>query len=191
MPVDQPGACIRAQHIPDGRLIDVHDDRGLGALVLFALRAQIKHLRASCLQRRGKEPFLPVIAPAEAAPFLVGRVLGAQRVPVHQQRPGAEQVHHRRVGQQSRPGSVAECLSQQEVAIAVHHVHGCSVARSVQQESGDDRVQGVREVVVPDPELEEVAEDVECVRARHDVLQECEERLIRGRPDARQVKVGN
>ena len=64
----------------------------------------------------------------DAAQALVGMIVGAQRVAVHEQYALAVQVDHGAVGEQRRAGLAAEALADQEVAVAVHDEAVCTPA---------------------------------------------------------------
>ena len=96
-----------------------------------------------------------------AAPVLVIDVVGAQRVAVDEQRPYALDLVHGGVGEEARAGRFAEALAEEEIAVAVHEVQRHAAGGEPAQQSGHHGVERPLEVVVADPVLEEVAQDVE------------------------------
>ena len=74
-------------------------------------------------QRLGQELRLPVRVAGLRTEGLVGVVVGAQQVTVHQQHRLAVQRHHRRVGQDAHAGAAGVVLADQEIAVAVDEVH--------------------------------------------------------------------
>jgi hypothetical protein len=63
--------------------------------------------------------------------------------------------------------------------------------RQAPEESRDDGVEGLVDVVVADPVLEKIAEDVQGIGPVRLVFQELEEALVRVRPILTQVKIGD
>ena len=125
-----------------------------------------------------------------AAEILVGRVVGAQGVAVHQQRRHPIQVDPGGVGEQRHAGPRGVAFGQHEVAVAVHEIH--RRARSDQRREPLRRVACDRfVVVVADPGFEQVAEDVERVRPGHLVLQEAKKTPGGSRAFVGEVQVGN
>ena len=108
---------------------------------------------------------------------------------MHQQRFHALHVVDGRIGQQLRPGGRAEALAQEEVAVAVHHVHRHAVARKAAQQARHHGVERLLEVVVADPVLEEIAQDVERVGRARLFFDKADEPLVGGRALFGEVKI--
>jgi len=88
---------------------------------------------------------------------------------MRQQQRGGAQLHPDRIGQQPAAAATLEAGTQQKVAIAQHHMAGnpCGVFA---QRCADCRTRGLI-VVIADPVLEQVAQDVqriglECLTAQ-------------------------
>src|SRR5207244_1104309 len=85
----------------------------------------------------------------------------------------------RGIGEECRAGRGGERLAHQEIAVAMHEVKPRAGRGQATEEPHDDRVEGLLEIVVADPILEEIAEHVERLRAGRIVLEELEEALVR------------
>lgn len=102
---------------------------------------------------------------------------------------------HVGVGQQGEAGGPGEVLAQEEIPVAVHQM-GSEAGGASLGEGGDDLlVAGIIHVVVADPGLEAVAEDVEAVVSGYiragDALQKGLENADRPGSPGRQVQVGD
>ena len=94
------------------------------------------------------------------------------------------------VAEQARARQRAEPLAQQEVAVAVHERAGDARVRQPAQR-GDDRLEARIVVVVADPGLEQVAEDVQLARRARGPIHELDEPARRLRIARSQVQVGD
>jgi hypothetical protein len=73
----------------------------------------------------------------------------------------------------------------------VHQVQLYAAAAQVLEQAGDHGVERQAEVVVADPVLEEVAEDVQRARSARLAFQKLDEALVRLRPLLGEVQVGD
>ena len=152
--------------------------------------AHVARDRDALLDRPREGRRLPGGVPHLRAEREVGVVAGAQGVAVHEERALAVEVDHRRIGNQAQPGLRAEPRRHHEVAVAVHEVRRDGAGRRAQQ-ARDPRGKVERQPVVADPVLEEVAQDVEGVGARHGLGEEAREALGGRRAILREVQVGD
>src|SRR5579864_8172600 len=105
-----------------------------------------------------------------------------------EQHPLAIELRDHRIGKQAATAARRKARSQEEIAITVHH----EARHAAAGERGKARAHALRcaaAVVVADPELEQVAENVEGLCARRLVCQELEELIDRGRRVRSQVQV--
>src|SRR6185436_18740014 len=165
--------------------------RGLRLDDLLALLAHADDRAAALRERPGEEFALPRLGARDPAPVLVVQVVGAQRVAVHEQRAHALDLVHARVGEELRAGGGAKALADEEVAVAVHEVDRHAAAGEVREQPRDHRVERRLEIVVADPGLEEVAQDVERVGGARLSFEQLDEPLVRCRPLLGEVKVRN
>jgi hypothetical protein len=73
----------------------------------------------------------------------------------------------------------------------VHDVKAGAAFRQSIEESSDDGIEAILDVVVADPVLEEIAEDVQGTGPVRLGFQELEEALVRFGPILTQVKIGD
>jgi hypothetical protein len=92
---------------------------------------------------------------------LVFGVVEAERIAVGKDEAPFGQHEVEGVGQQAGAGCAGKALAEQEVAVAVHEADVQAGIGRGAQGSDDARVVRVVDIVVADPGLEEVAEDVQ------------------------------
>ena len=95
------------------------------------------------------------------ASLLVGDVARAVGIAVRDEDTFAVYVDHRRVFEQDHSRFGGEPVAEQEVAVTVHDMH-CAALCSLAERVANGHRGGVI-VVVAHPDLDEVAQDVECV----------------------------
>ena len=127
--------------------------------------------RAACIDRQRQEFTLPVRVSHRRAQTLVGAIVGAQRVAVHDQHRFAVKSDDQGVGQQLRAARAAELRRQQEIPVAVHDEAG-HAARGERAQTRDSRGLCLIRRVVPHPGLEQIPEDVQRRRFSGFALQE-------------------
>ena len=110
---------------------------------------------------------------------------------MHEQRLLAANIGDRRVRQQLGARRGAEALAHQEIAVAVHHVKPGARTRALAEKAGHHGIERLADVVVADPVLEEIAEDVQGIGPVRLGLQELEEALVRLGPILAEVKIGD
>ena len=126
------------------------------------------------VERSRKEVALPAGRAKLRAQRHVARVVGTEQVAVREQDGLAEESDALVVAEQASARQRAEPLAQQEVAVAVHQRAGDARVRQPSQR-GDDRRETRIVVVVADPGLEQVAEDVELARRARGAIHELDE----------------
>ena len=198
------GRCVAVDHAADAvagerlrhrRRRDIGDGfRGARclqrAVARLARRPGLLRKRQPCRQGLRKELRTPFRVAGLRTELLVGGVIGAQQVAVADQHRRALQQDHRRIRQQAHARARRVVAAQQEVAVAVDEVHR-RAGRIQRRQRLRHHAPALRGIVVADPGLEQVAEDVERLRARGDAAKEAEECL--GRVGARivQMQVGD
>ena len=90
----------------------------------------------------------------------IGRVVRAQQIAVRQQHACALQLHDLILVQQTASGRRREPLAHQEVPVALHEEARNAAALQRRQRFDDRAVAGMR-VIVSDPDLEEIPENIE------------------------------
>ena len=126
----------------------------------------------------------------DAAKTLVGPVVGAKQVAVHQQGRGPIEVDAGRIGEQVAAGVRKETPADEEVAVAGQDGAAGTAGGQVSQGGADGGVGGFV-IVVANPRIEEVAQDVEGLGLPGLPTQEIEEEGHCRRPFRRQVEVGD
>jgi len=79
------------------------------------------------------------------------------------------------------PVADANASPSQEIAVALHEVKPRAGRAQAAEEAHDDAVERRLEIVVADPVLEQIAQDVERLRAGRVLFEELEEALVRPR----------
>ena len=138
------------------------------------------------LQGLREEPRLPRRVAGLCAELLVGDVVGAQQVAMQEQGRPAVQQHHRGIRQQAHPAPPRVACAEQEVAVAAHEGDRHAGIDQGAQPPGHEGA-GLGRIVVADPGLEQVAEDVQRIGAARLAIQEAAEQL--GDRGARRVEV--
>lgn len=105
---------------------------------------------------------------------LVRMIVDAERVTVHQQHAPAVEVDHCAIVQQLCARVPAEAPPDQKVAIAMEQVAGHTACRQRPQGGDDESLVGIG-VVIADPGLEQIAQDVQCTRATGLLAQKAQE----------------
>ncbi len=188
--VDQSLRVLRVQHTHDLADVDIHDGGGLVRLGCRAAGAcPLRQLAAQLLGQASEEGDGDGVARA-AAESLIGKVIGTQRVAVHQQCRHAIQIDAFGVGDERHAGACRIVLCQHEIAVAVLEIHRRARCRQRLQAArrfgGDGFV-----VVVPRPGFEQVAENVERIGARNVFVEEAKKTPGRGRAFVGEVQVGD
>ena len=181
MPVDQARIAVTPQGIGNGIRIRIHDGFGLGLFFLFATRAPLRGQRLALRQRLGKKRGVPGGGAHLVAKGEVGGVVAAQGIAVRKQGGRPIQVDQRGVRQQLQPGGLGERRADEEIAVAVQQMHPDAAPGEPCQRLGDFRVQRLRQIVVADPGIEQVAENVQRFGLGRRVAQE----TSKGRADVR------
>ncbi|TMH40323.1 MAG: hypothetical protein E6H56_09715 [Betaproteobacteria bacterium] len=98
---------------------------------------------------------------------------------------------HISVADQAGVARGGEVRAEKEIAVSVHDVQGGAAAGAFGERPDDGRVERLGEIVVPGPVLEQVAENVEALRAARCASEEFEEDAIDLRPRCTQVQIGD
>src|SRR5690606_21492987 len=85
-------------------------------------------------------------------------------------------------------GGGLEAGAEEEVAIARQDVLGQIAGL---EGRADARIERVVEVVVAGPVLEQVAEQIKCIAARHDILEEVAKKAGQDRPRGTEMQIGD
>jgi hypothetical protein len=131
-----------------------------GGFRLPAHLARRLHAYRKRHQHHGLLPFRVTHHPAEP---LVVDIVGAQQIAVHDQHATTVHLGHRVLVHQRRAGVGAEAVAEHEVAVPVHHRYrhaGVDDAADRRLQLGAERGR----IVIAQPHLEQVAEDVQRVR---------------------------
>ena len=162
VPVQQQRHLSPGHQCLDRLLVDVADFRRLSLLILRGRIAGVAGEFAPLCQWLGKEPLLPLRIANFFPERLVIMVVGAQRIAVAEQHGLAMQFEPRRVVEQPATAVFGEALADQEIAVAVHEVNRyAGIAEGTQLPR--DHFRKIIVVVIADPRLEQVAEQVQCV----------------------------
>ncbi len=193
--VDHAAHAVALEPLAHGRGRDVGDRLGLAAGLQFAVArlargARLRGEREPRRQRLREEFRLPARIAGLRAELLVGAVVGAQQVAVQQQRRFAVQHRDRGIGQDRHARASRVLLAEQEIAVAADEEYRHAGIGQGAQPVGDEGAGGGR-IVVADPGLEQVAEDVERVRAARLAVEEAAEQFRRRRARGVEVQVGN
>ena len=187
VPVDHPGRTALGQHTRHFVVGDVHDVLRLEPGAGDRGGPNPGRLPRPLLDRlREKLPLIRRVARV-APERLVLDVAGAERVSVQEHRPFAHHFDDVRLLDQAAPGALRECVAEQEVVIAADQIDGNAGGDGLGQ-SGFDPGVGRAIVVVAEPQIEHVAEEVEPIRPPPGAGQELRERgdragTVRGEMD--------
>ena len=179
--VRTPARCIVVDH---RRRRHVHDFGRRGADVHLAAGAQLGGQPPACVETQVTEHPLRDWIAQDPAQALVTRVGRAEHVAMHQHDPLAVQVDDRAVAQELAAGLRGKALADQKIPVAVHEIAGnAAVGESTQ--GRHDFAHGRVRIVVAEPGLEQVAEDVEGSGMARFCLEKLEQlpRDNRARPD--------
>ena len=164
MAVNQRTHAAAAQRGGDGGLIGVHDLPGGALRMALAALAGLLGKAAPDAKRQAQEAALPAGTAHHATQQLIGPVGGTQRIAMREQHRLAVQVDDDRIGDQAHAGAARETALIEEVAIAVH-----DIARyPMLSEAGERHADAIPirfVIVIADPGVEQVAENVERVGA--------------------------
>ena len=154
MPVNEGGPVVAAQQVQNCIFCDIHDLDRLCLLRFLASRPHCFDFRAPYFKWFGQEDLLPGFGANLRAKTLIINVVGAQRIPVHQQSTLSIQVNQRRIRKQGELGEFGEALADEEVAVAVHEIDFCAAVCNGRQRFDDLAIQAVIDVIVADPVFE-------------------------------------
>jgi len=164
--------------------IDVHDFRCRRHDVLAAAGSQSRRKALPPRETQAAENPLHEWISHDAAQALVAHIVRAEDVAVHEQHGFAVEIDRRTVLQQATAGIAAEVRADEKVAVAVHEVARYAGGGKPAQ-GGLYRGIGRFRIIVSEPDLEQVAEDVQRLGPAGLTLQEIDE--LRG--DLRRVGV--
>jgi glutamyl-tRNA synthetase len=188
MAVHQPVRTAAAQCGQYRGWIGIHDLRLHAPGVLLAARARRPGQHAPRRERQTQKALLPRAASHLRAQPLIGDIARAQQVAVRNQHTLAIEVDDCRVRQQHAAGRGGETVTEQEVAVAVHdedrHALRSELADGVENQFAV-RVQ----VIVADPRLEQIAQDVERISPAGSVAQKLRKLQSGCRPGRIEVQV--
>ena len=197
MAVDQGVDAVARQGRVDGGGRHVGDGLELCAIVLLqrllallAGRARLRGEGQARGQRLGEEACAPCGVAGLCTEGLIADIIGAQAVAVHQQHGPAVEHHHGGFRQQARTRAPGEVVADQEIAIAVLEEHRHARVGQAAQLAGDEGTDLGR-VVVADPGLEQVAEDVQGIGAARLAVDEVAEQAGDLRTLGIEVEVGD
>lgn len=129
---------------------------------------------------------------ADPAPIaLVGVVIGAFRVAMNQHMALAAKLQHRGLADELASTGAREVGPEQEIAVADHDpdLHACAAQSGERIDNA--QVERVADVVISDPELEQIAEDPEHFRLASRSRQEAHESSRARGSRGLQMKVGD
>ena len=168
------GAMVR-DDFGDRRFGCVHDVVRLVGVCGPALRAHRACERASFGERLRFHLVLPLRRAKYRAGPLIRDVVDAQRVAVTQQQPFAVALDQGRIVDQFEAARSREVVANQKIAIAVHQAD--AAARRCVEQLRFERYGERRVVIVADPDLGQVTENVEFVTLRRLAPQNAAERI--------------
>ena len=113
---------------------------------------------------------MPALITDHLPEALILMIIGTERVAVEQQDRHIEQLNERRILQQLTTGPFREDVSGQEVTVTGHEITPDSRLAQVMQCMHDPMLVRVR-IIVSNPGLEKVAEDIKVLRVPCDSLQ--------------------
>lgn len=117
-------------------------------------------------------------------------IVGTQRVAVKEQHAPAMDIDHCSVVDEVCAAVSAEARTQQEVAIAVHHVARNACSGELPERAQYPTLVGIR-IVVANPGFEEISEDVQRARLARLAREEIQELTGDVRARGVQVQIGN
>jgi len=184
--MDQQVSCAGAQHGGHRIRSDIHDP----------CRHALGMCPAACARLGGQGPprqlwqcqemALNAGLAREMTELLVAVIFGAQQIAVGEDHPQVTGLQQHRIRQQAAAAAMFEAGTQQEVAVAADHVAGRFAVGVLAQRGADGIAHGLV-VVVTDPALEQVAEDVQRIGFVRLAAQELQE--LRHRPGGAGIKM--
>ena len=170
--------------------INIHDLARALARMAPAASARLLCQELAHPQGQAQELALPGGLAYYCAQQLIGPIRRAQRIAVREQRALTVQINHHRVNQQSCAAALLEALLEQKVAIAVHDVTRYAARAQCAQRVADLLSMRVL-IIVSDPGLEQIPEDVERIGAGGPSLEEIYELCADGRFQRIQMQIGD
>jgi hypothetical protein len=172
--VDEPPDPVTRHVSNDGIRCHIHDFALFLGIRQRALAPVIRRKAAPLAQGlTQKQPLHQGVADLSAE-AKVGFVVRAEQISVHEQHRFAGESDDSGVAQQPDPGAASEAPTEQEVPIAVHQKAGRARSYQVRQR----RLHGsLAIVVVADPDVEQITEDVERIGTTRPPPKKREEQL--------------
>jgi len=171
MAVDQQVHAAGAHGRLHRRQIDIHDLSRTHARMAPAARTRLLCQAPAHAQGQAQELALPGRLSHYGAQQLIRPIRRAQGIAVREQRALAVQIDHHGVNEQSRAAALLEALLEQEVAITVHD-EARHAAHAQRAQRVADLLPMCILIIVSDPGLEQIPEDVECIGAGGPSLEE-------------------
>ncbi len=190
MAVDDPRRAPVAKRPLDGEGVDVENRLGLARRGRAAAAPHPRSDPAAKPVGQPQQVPLPARIARPRAVALVADVVGAQLVAVREQRRRAGEVDDRMLVEQRSAGRAREMRAEQEIAVAADEEHRYAGIGHL-ADAGRDIGTGLGGVVIAHPGLEQVAEDVQRVRAPRFPVDETTEQLGDRRAFAVQVEIGD
>ena len=157
-------------------LIDVHYFIADRLATSHAVLPCLNRKRDAFLDRLCKHHGLPVGVARHGTNLLVVRVIGTHRIAVAQEYIPAIEIDDLRVAKQRYSGFGGEFLADHEVAVTMHKVHRNIGVDQIPQCTLHIGVVGVW-VVITEPHIEQVAQNIERLRFERFVAEEVEKLL--------------
>ncbi len=169
-------------------VVDVHDVGSRFGRVLLAARARLIRQQLPVGDWQGEKSALPVRVTHDAAQFLIRMIVGAQSIAVRQEHTLAVEFGDDWIRKQPRAGAVAKLAADKKIAVAVQDEARDAVLRKLTQAGANTLLVRVG-VVVADPRLEQISEDVHSFGAGPVATQKFQELLYGLRRAAIQMNV--
>jgi hypothetical protein len=174
----------------DRFLVDIHNFIAFAELVIETPEAVPARVGQSQKQRFPQNFALPLRTSGFSAELQIRKIIGAQEVAVHQQSPPAIQINHRIVLDEFDAGFIEKALSDQKIPVALLEIdHSTRVGKLPQRRF--DLFSRRRGVIVPDPGIEEISEDIQGRGTFRAVLQKIEELPGDRRSGRSEMKIGD
>ena len=161
--VDQSNTFGRVRDLTYSPIIHVHE-RGISSVggIAPAFRAGLLREGFALAAWAGEEGALPFRCVRQRAEGLVGDIIGAEGIAVHEQGALAFDHDDGRVRQQGEPGATCVVFAQQEITVSVdEEARFASIPHGLH--AFDEAAACLVFGVVADPGLKKIAEDVERV----------------------------
>ena len=191
MAVNQHATVVPAERALDLARRHIHDRGRFRLLRHRVFLLQARRDRPALQEWLREEIALHCLVAYPCAELLIGNILGAQRVAMHEQRPRAEQIEHFGVWQLRGAGGLGEGGAKQKVPIAVHQVNPATGLCDCAQTLDHCTMQRLLEIVVTDPVIEQIAEDVQGSRPLCFLAQKAEKNAVDAIAAGREVKIGD